>query len=415
VKIAVVNWSNRLVGGSERYLQEVLPHLRAAGHEIGFWCETGSPGDRARLQVPDDTPTWCAADLGPDAAIGRLRDWHPDLLYCHGLLDPDIEAATLEVAPAVFFAHSYYGTCTGGPKAHGFPASRPCRKRFGWRCLLHYYPRRCGGWNPGTMAKEHRRQSSRLRILRRYRAIVTHSRYMRDEYLAHGFGTDRVRRVTYLIESGSDASPAPDDPHGPRRQTDDANPRRAERWCLLFVGRMDRLKGGRLLLDALPTAAERLTRPIHAIFLGDGPERHRWETYARSVAARAPVSTEFTGWRHGVEFESTVRRGHLLVVPSLWPEPFGRVGVEVGRFGIPAAAFDVGGISEWLEDGVSGALAPGDPPTMPGLAEAICRCLADAQILGRLGEGAAERARDFTAPWHLADLEPILEQAAHGR
>ena len=56
----------------------------------------------------------------------------------------------------------------------------------------------------------------------------------------------------------------------------------------------------------------------------------------------------------------------LLVVPSLWPEPFGLVGLEGARSRLPAAAFAVGGIPDWLRSGVNGYLAPGDPPTPAG-------------------------------------------------
>ena len=68
-------------------------------------------------------------------------------------------------------------------------------------------------------------------------------------------------------------------------------------------------------------------------------------------------------------------RADLLVVPSLWPEPFGLVGLEAARHRLPVAAFAVGGIPDWLRPGVNGYLAPGDPPTPGGLADAIIACL----------------------------------------
>ena len=46
----------------------------------------------------------------------------------------------------------------------------------------------------------------------------------------------------------------------------------------------------------------------------------------------------------------------LVAVPSLWPEPFGLVGLDAAALGRPAIAFDVGGIGEWLTDGVNGKL-----------------------------------------------------------
>ena len=72
----------------------------------------------------------------------------------------------------------------------------------------------------------------------------------------------------------------------------------------------------------------------------------------------------------------------------------------------------MGGIPEWLQDGVNGFLAPGKPPTAAGLSEAIVRALHDPQTYARLRQGALERAQELTLPGHLAQLLPILEKYA---
>ena len=76
----------------------------------------------------------------------------------------------------------------------------------------------------------------------------------------------------------------------------------------------------------------------------------------------------------------------MLVLPSLWPEPFGLVGPEAMAYGKPVVAFDVGGVREWLVDRVNGLLVPrGD---VPSLAAAIAELQMDPQLRARLGEGA---------------------------
>ena len=104
----------------------------------------------------------------------------------------------------------------------------------------------------------------------------------------------------------------------------------------------------------------------------------------------------------------------LLAVPSLWPEPFGLVGLEAGCVGLPSVGFAVGGIPDWLIPGETGELAPGDPPTAEGLADAVVRALADPIHLGRLRRGAWEMSRRFTLTKHLDILEPVLALAAEG-
>ncbi len=54
------------------------------------------------------------------------------------------------------------------------------------------------------------------------------------------------------------------------------------------------------------------------------------------------------------------------------------VGVEAALRGVPSVAFGVGGIPEWLIDGVTGRLVRTDPPRLDGSAAAIAACLLDA-------------------------------------
>src|SRR5262249_4255263 len=143
------------------------------------------------------------------------------------------------------------------------PVVRPCTRRFGAACLLHYYPHRCGGWNPLVMWRQYRQQSQRLRLLHRYRILLTHSEHMRQEYLKHGFAAEHLRVIPYFLPSSSVANGAA---HAARRQ-DRAG------FRLLFLGRMDRLKGGHVLLEAIPEAARRLGKPLHLTMAGDGPMR----------------------------------------------------------------------------------------------------------------------------------------------
>ena len=95
-------------------------------------------------------------------------------------------------------------------------------------------------------------------------------------------------------------------------------------------------------------------------------------------------------------------------MPSTWPEPFGLVGLEAARAGVPAAAFDVGGIRDWLIDGQTGALAPGDPPTAAGLATAIVTCVHDESRRAALGAAARAAAATRSPEEHAAGLVAVF-------
>jgi glycosyltransferase involved in cell wall biosynthesis len=176
---------------------------------------------------------------------------------------------------------------------------------------------------------------------------------------------------------------------------------------------MTRLKGGAVLLDAIPAVAAALGRPVQLIFAGEGPARAEWEARARVLEARnLNVRIEFAGWLDGGALDALANDVHLLVIPSLWPEPFGLVGPELGLKGIPAAAFAVGGIPEWLKDGINGYLASADPLAAHGLAEAIVRCLRDAREYTSLRKGATQQARRFGLAGHISCLTEIFDSVA---
>lgn len=419
MRIAVINWSRRKVGGTETYLGSIIPGLVRRGHSLSFWHELDRPANREAIALPPGVPSWCVEELGHERALAALREWRPDLIYTHSLTSPKLEAETLRIAPAVFFAHAYYGTCISGTKTFKQPEMRPCGRRFGPACLAYYYPRRCGGLNPLTMLSLYRLQSRRLRLLGEYRAVLTHSLHMHEEYVRHGLPPENVHYLSYYAHSSSplyregQGEPPPHEPADGAAGMSEVGARGRPYRHLLFAGRMETLKGGRLLLESLREVRARLASPLLVTFAGDGPERARWERLAAQVARRVEgVRVEFKGWVRREEMEDLYKECDLLVFPSAWPEPFGLAGPEAGLHGIPVAAFNVGGVPEWLVDGVNGYLAPGDPPTARGLAEAVVKCLRDEETHRGLRRGAALTAQQFSLDNHLDALTKVFDQIA---
>jgi glycosyltransferase involved in cell wall biosynthesis len=408
MRILIVNWSSRKVGGIEDYLTNLMPALVRTQHDLAFAHEVDIPDSRDRISLPEGVPCWSVSALGVETALESMKAWKPDLIYAHGLLDPEFEDGFLKMAPAIYFSHNYYGTCISGLKTFKFPTVRPCHRQFGPACLLQYFPRRCGGRSPLTMWKLFRRESRRLANLHKYQAIVTHSNHMREEYVRNGIPESRVHSFVYEVAR----------PHQHASGTRAFLPSRQDilskrNWNLLFVGRMELLKGGATLIDALPQVADKLGIKIRVTFAGDGPQRNAWERRAEKARARHPeLEFQFAGWADKNRLDEIYSETDLLVVPSLWPEPFGRVGPEAGSRGIPVAAFNVGGVSDWLINGVNGYLAPGNPPTAVGLAAAIIKCLEDGDTYRELRKGATTVARQFNLEHHLEALQEVFAQVA---
>ena len=382
------------MGGVETYLEQIIPALHNNGHQTFFWYELDAPATHEQISVPDKIAKCCVSASGYEQALAALREWGPDVIYAHGLLDPELEATTMKIAPAVFFAHSYYGACISGTKMFSQPIVTPCSRKFGWQCLLHYYPHRCGGLSPLTMLKDYRLQKKRLRLLQQYKAVVTNSQHMQEEFAKYGL---TVNCVHYPVNG----KPA----------LGEKKPK--SYWHLLFAGRMEQPKGTSILLEALPKVASALSCQINVTFAGDGTQRQELERKATAMQQRiSNLNFTFTGWIGKEQLVSLLDDCDLLVVPSLWPEPFGLAGPEAGLRGVPATAFAVGGIPDWLIDGVNGCLAPGNPPTSEGLAEAIEKCLRDADFHSRLRHGAFEVAQRFKLENHLELLSKLFAETA---
>jgi glycosyltransferase involved in cell wall biosynthesis len=112
-----------------------------------------------------------------------------------------------------------------------------------------------------------------------------------------------------------------------------------------YLGRMEKdTKGIEVLLDAtrkLPA------QQISVLLGGKGDEAYMDELRA----SYAGGNVEFLGFVKPAEF---LQRIDVLVVPSVWEEPLGRVIYEAYAQGVPAIVADVGGMPEIVETGRTG-------------------------------------------------------------
>jgi glycosyltransferase involved in cell wall biosynthesis len=393
VRILITTSQRNVIGGVEKYLQSLAPSLLDRGHSVALLYEHELEHAAETIDPPKaGLPAWCSR-VGRNTCLEMIAGWDPEIVYAHGLEDPSLEAALTSRYPTIFYAHTYGGTCISGRKCHLWPRPQPCKRQFGPQCLLVYYPRRCGGLNPTTAWRMFREQSRRNANLQRYEAVLVASQHMYQELQRHGVSRDRLHLLPLPPTDIAMAHP----------------PERTPQGRVLFLGRLVDVKGVRYLLEAIPLAERKLGRALEVTIAGDGAERGKLEALAR----QRRVAAEFVGWTSGPEKLNLLRRADLLAVPSLWPEPFGLVGIEGGCLGLPAVGFAVGGIPDWLIPGVSGELAPGNPPTIEGLAEAMVRALKDLEHYRRLSRGAWEVAQRYSLDRHLSQLESIFALSNH--
>ena len=159
---------------------------------------------------------------------------------------------------------------------------------------------------------------------------------------------------------------------------------------LLYVGRVQPLKGPELLLESVARLG--LNEELKVLIVGGDVTGDEEVTKVRRLA-------EELGIDHLVSFEGTVPHRRLVhyynaadlcVVPSFY-ESFGLVAAEAMACGTPVVATAVGGLPETVKDGLNGSLVRDRNPEV--LAEKISLLLNDVRLRGLL----ASRARESVA------------------
>ena len=390
MRILISNEGLKGGGGVETYLSAVIPALRDRGHDIAVLHHNSAAEPGPTRIAPDDVLNISVKDEGLDRAFARAREWQPDACFAHNMQYVDVEQRIVRSWPVAKMMHFYVGTCVSGQKAHTFPGVVACTRRFGPACAALYLPRRCGRLRPGTLVAQYRCASEQNALLPEYRHIVVASAHMAAEYERHGVASSRVHTVPlFPADRSVDARIAPFD------------------GAVVFLGRLTAIKGAHVLIRAVAAASAQLRRSVPLIIAGVGPELPRLRALARTLH----VDASFAGWVEATERRALLLRAALVAVPSLWPEPFGLSGLEGAAFGVPAVAFDSGGISQWLTDGVNGRLIRRDS-MVAGLASAIASILGNADEHARLSRGAQAVAGRLSMDAHVARIEDILRQTA---
>jgi glycosyltransferase involved in cell wall biosynthesis len=384
MRILLVNEARMGGGGVESYLAALVPELRARGHEVAL-LYANTRAEQGPTDVNVD-PSWSVRDLGLPPAIDAARAWRPDVCFAHNMRYLEIDEAIVGQWPTIKMMHAYAGACLSGHKAFSFPAAVACPRACNAGCLVYFLPRRCGRLRPDVMVTQYRWARRQQALLPRYDGVVVASEHMRGEF--GRYGAARIATIP-LFTAGPAAS-------GGVRDIDVA-----------FFGRLTPLTGPDLLIEALAHASRALARPLRALVAGDGPLRP--DLVARTSASGADVQIDVPGWLHAAERDAALARTSVLAVPSRWPEPFGLVGLEAARFGVPSVAFDTGGIRTWLSDGVNGLLVP--PSEGPrGFGDTLARALGDERRLAALSANAREASARFSAAAHIDALEQVLQQ-----
>ena len=174
-----------------------------------------------------------------------------------------------------------------------------------------------------------------------------------------GRAGDRVAILPHGMEDRSQATP---------RNNDTPSQSNSNQVTVLYAGRFEGRKGSDVLLAAIPELCERFkfarfvlvgedrTLPDGSTLGGDFRARHAGAGFLDRVVFAGEVSD--------AQLETHLNHCDIFVAPSRY-ESFGLVFLEAMMFAKPVVGCRAGGMTEVIEDGVTGLLAePGDVPSL---------------------------------------------------
>ena len=173
---------------------------------------------------------------------------------------------------------------------------------------------------------------------------------------------------------------------------------------LIYVGRLEKYKGVDYLILALSKIVLQFQN-ARLFIAGDGDFKNELQTLVASLKLQRNVI--FLGHLNRQQLVDVYHKSSVVIMPSIWPEPFGLVGVEAMSIGRPVIASDVGGISDWLIDGETGFLVP--PKDAVAIAVAVSKLFSDPALVLRMGVAGRKKSEEFDIQKHVSQMEKIYE------
>jgi glycosyltransferase involved in cell wall biosynthesis len=312
---------------------------------------------------------WHALENFNPRALLRMRReiaaFRPDIVITISIENINVAtwvAARMLGCPSVHVIHSFFLMCWRGTMfSKNKNCERPCLQ-----CRLASIGKKiCSQLVDGVIAE------------------ASHSLSLHQE---HGF----FRRATASIIPGAVSGPI----SSPSFRAEKTGPIRVG-----YIGMLTPNKG----ISTLGAAAALLGEdaPFEYLIAGDGkPE------FVQRVLSKFPTSkTTYLGW---VNSNSVYPLTDVLVVPSIWAEPFGNVCIEALSFGIPVIVARSGALPEIIEHEKSGLTFKADDHE--ALAACLRRIARDRCLLERLHHGALARVKQYSPEAFAASFNIFLSQ-----
>ncbi len=176
--------------------------------------------------------------------------------------------------------------------------------------------------------------------------------------------------------------------------------------CIGFVGRFASQKSPQTLLQSFAVLLQRTAVPVRLIMIGEGA----LENSSRRLAAELNVNEHIT-WLGACDARPLMGAFDMLALTSL-SEGHPLVVLEAMARGLPIVATRVGGISETVQHGLNGFIAP--VRGVQEIATALEILVNDPELRERMGQASLRISRDFSVDRMVDQTVALYEQVVSG-
>lgn len=339
MRILLVNtfYYPNMQGGAEQSVKLLAEGMAKAGHTVAVFCVDGKENrpECFRLNgVHVYRGTTHRFDLYrynyQKEKVGRLEKVQQKLisLFNREAVE-DFRKILTEFRPDIVHTNTVYGISGFVWKAAheaGIPVLHTVRDNAMVSPVQH------GHWAPLPVRVFHRLY---MRYTTGYLdAVTAPSAYTLNASLATGcMRNTRLRKVIYNSVSLN--------PEELRAVLAEKRSRTGSRIKFMFAGRLVYFKG----VENMIRAFEQIPNEDCELHICGGGEERETVDFVEQWA-RKDARIRYCGKLNQEDLKKKYMECDVLLVPSIWPEPFGRVIVEGAQYGMPVISGNVGGIPE---------------------------------------------------------------------
>ena len=379
-------------GGAEIYLSNIMKEMKEKGIKNILLYGQGPHNDvpEAAIKsyyIENIAKANCKNTKSKlDMVKKILKIENPDVIYFHQTFNSNLIDILAKEKPSIRYMHDLKMICPDGRKTLK-SSDTFCKFPLEYSCQMRSYSFRCMPRNPKIGIPLIYNSKKILNVHKKYTNLIVASKFMKQNLIDNNFIKDKISVIPYFtfipkidIDSSENFEP-----------------------FILFVGRIVREKGLQHIIRALPE----INKKLKLLVVGDGPYLDKLKRYAEEFEVSHRVF--YKGWLSHKKLDLIYRKCFLLVVPSIWPEPFGIVGIEAMAYQKPVIAFNEGGISEWCKNKKTGYLI--ENKNYKELAEKVNMLFCRKDVGIKMGkEGRISVENHFTPELHIKRLLLVLKK-----